>query len=308
MKKSLVFKPAQRLAAWSVVVLMCVGNCANAESASAGVNESGSAALLEKHAHLAGRLAQNAYRRPLYLESTENGSQVSGSAYAVLDAPMNKVSDVFKSPKRWCEMLILHLNTKYCRADVDASPSTLKMDIGKKTPQSLADTFSLAFDYRVTAASAPYFAVQLNAAKGPVSTSDYRIELEATPLPDGKTFMHLRYSYAYGLAGRLAMQTYLATLGSDKRGFTQVKKGDKLAYVGGMRGTVERNTMRYYLAMEAYLAALKQPRAEQFTSSLGYWFDATEEYPLQLHEVERASYIAMKKDEYQRQNREQGAN
>ena len=308
MKNSLVFKPAQRLGAWSILVLICVSNYAYAESASAGVNESAAAALLEKHANLAGRLAPNAYRRPLYLESTENGSQVSSSAYAVLNAPMNKVSDAFKSPKRWCEMLILHLNTKYCRADVDASPSTLKMDIGKKTPQSLADTFSLAFDYRVTAASAPYFAVQLNAAKGPVSTSDYRIELEATPLPDGKTFMHLRYSYAYGLAGRLAMQTYLATLGSDKRGFTQIKNGNKLAYVDGMRGTVERNTMRYYLAMEAYLAALKQPRAEQFASSLGYWFDATEEYPLQLHEVERASYIAMKKDEYQRQNREQGTN
>lgn len=304
MKNSLVFKPAQWMAVWAGLVLVCIGSYANAQSAGTDGNESSARALLAKHASLAGQLAQNAYRRPLFLESSEGGNKVSGSAYAVLDAPINKVSDAFKSPKRWCEMLILHLNTKYCRADTDASPSTLKMDIGKKTPQSLADTFALVLNYQIASASTTYFAVQLNAAKGPVSTSDYRIELEAAPLPGGKTFMHLRYSYGYGLVGRLAMQTYLATLGSNKLGFTRLKNGTKSSYVGGMRGTVERNTMRYYLAMEAYLAALDQPRAEQFASSLAYWFDATEEYPLQLHEVERASYIAMKKDEYQRQNSE----
>lgn len=286
------------------LLVALAGTSAIAQSAGTGGGETNAAALLEKHASLAPQLAQNAYRRPLFLESTEGSDRVSGSAYAVLDSPMGKVSGAFKSPTRWCEMLILHLNTKYCRADIDASPSTLKMDIGKKTPQSLANTFALALSYRVTSDSTNYLAVQLNAEKGPVSTSDYRIELEAVPLPGGKTFMHLRYSYAYGLAGRLAMQTYLATLGSDKLGFTQLRDGAKLVYVGGMRGTVERNTMRYYLAMEAYLASLDQPLAQRFNSSLGYWFDATEEYPRQLHEVDRSSYIAMKKGEYQRQKAE----
>ena len=148
------------------------------------------------------QLAQNAYRRPLFLESTESPNKVSGSAYAVLDSPLSTVSTAFKSPRRWCEVLILHLNTKYCHADTDTSPSTLKVDIGKKTPQALTDTFALAFSYRLVSASPTYLAVQLNADKGPVSTSDYRIELQAVPLPEGKTFMHLRYSYAYGTAGQ----------------------------------------------------------------------------------------------------------
>ena len=287
-----------------LLVIASAGICAIAQSTGTGSGEANGTALLEKHGQLAEQLAQNAYRRPLFLESTEAGNKVTGSAYAVLDSPISTVSKVFKSPTRWCEMLILHLNTKYCRADKDASPSILKMDIGKKTPQSLNDTFALELSYRAQSLSTNYLAVHLNADKGPVGTSDYRIELEAVPLPGDKTFIHLRYSYGYGVAGRLAMQTYLATLGSGKQGFTQIKDGTQYTYVKGMRGTVERNTMRYYLAIEAYLASLEAPVAQRFNASLDYWFDATEEYPEQLHEVSRTSYIAMKKEEYRRQNRE----
>lgn len=114
--------------------------------------------------------------------------------------------------------------------------------------------------------------------------------------------MHLRYSYSYGIAGRLAMQTYLATVGRGKVGFTQTAgQGDKSAYVGGMRGTVERNTMRYYLAIEAYLATLAQAPEQQPSARLQYWFDATEGYSRQLREVDRKAYFSMKKDELQRQ-------
>ena len=285
-----------------LVVLVAAG--AVAQTSAVPGNDSNASALLDKHAALSAQLAQNVYRRPLFLESTESANKVSGSAYAVLDSPLSTVSAAFKSPRQWCDVLILHLNTKYCRTDTDASPSTLKMDIGKKPPQALANTFALEFSYRVASATSNYLAVELKADKGPVSTSDYRIELQAIPLPEGKTFIQLRYSYGYGLAGRLAMQTYLATLGRSKVGFTQLKEGGKLVYVGGMRGTVERNTMRYYLAMEAYLASLNQPPAQQFTARLSYWFDATEEYSQQLHEVDRSSYISMKKDEYQRQKSE----
>ena len=291
---------------WSPVItvffLLFGSTVANAQSDDTAVTRA--AVLLEKHAALAPQLAQNAYRRPLFLESTEAGSKVSGSAYAVLDSSLNTVSTAFKSPNRWCDVLILHLNTKYCRADSDMSPATLKVDIGKKTPQSLDDAFELQFLYRLVSASPTFLAVQLSAAKGPLSTSNYLIELEAVPLPAGKTFMHLRYSYAYGVAGRLAMQTYLATLGSGKMGFTQIREGAKLTYVGGMRGAVERNTMRYYLAMEAYLASLGQPLAQQVDSRLVHWFDATEEYSRQLHEVDRSSYMNMKKDEHRRQKTE----
>lgn len=296
---------------WSLVITRCrpsalvffmvVTGSALAQAPSANGSEPRAAALLEKHAALAQQLAQNPYKRPLFLESAEGAKTVSGDAYAVLDAPFSSVSTAFKSPNRWCDVLILHINTKYCRASSDTSPSKMAVSIGKKTPQQLKDAFSLEFAYRVDASSPDYLAVQLNADQGPLSTSNYRIALESVPLPDGKTFMHLRYSYSYGVAGRLAMQTYLATLGRGKVGFTQIGRGNKASYVGGMRGTVERNTMRYYLAIEAYLATLGQAPDQQAAARLQYWFDATEGYSLQLHEVDRNAYLSMKKAEYQRQ-------
>jgi len=272
-----------------------------AQPQQAPVAESGPAALLEKHTALAGQLAQNAFRRPLFLESSEGANAVTGSAYAVLNSPFATVSGTFKSPRRWCEVLILHLNTKHCRASVDESPSVLNMHIGKKTEQPLDDAFGLQFSFRLAASSPDYLAAQLRADKGPLGTQNYRIELQAVPLPDGKTFMHLRYSYGYGVASRLAMQGYLATAGSGKVGFTQVQRGSTMGYVDGMRGTVERNTMRYYLAIEAYLDSLDKPPAQQLDARLRQWFDATEQYARQLHEVDKESYLAMKRAEYQRQ-------
>lgn len=269
--------------------------------------ESGAEALREKQASLVGQLASNPFARPLVLESSETNSMVKGNAYAVIDAPFGTVGATLKSPKRWCDVMILHINTKYCRAASDAAQSVLDVYVGKKSEQALADAFALAFSFRVVASGPDYLSVQLNADKGPLGTSDYRIELRAIPLPEGKTFMHLRYSYAYGLTGRLAMQGYLATVGSGKVGFTQIGQGAKPVYVTGIRGTVERNTMRYYLAIDAYLAALSVPAGQQVNTRFERWFDATEHYPLQLHEVDRASYLSMKKMEYQRQQAAAGS-
>lgn len=296
-------------AAWSLLLaVLTVADPARGASDNAVVQgtsevpaESRAATLLKKHAALAGQLASNPYGRPLFLQSSETTNMVSGDAYAVLESPFATFSATFKSPNHWCDVLILHINTKYCRAGADTSPSTLKMRIGKKTEQELRDAFALEFAYELAAASPSYIAVQLNAPEGPLGTSNYRIELQAIPLGEGKTFMHLRYSYGYGVAGRLAMQGYLATVGRGKVGFTQVNEGQKSYFVGGMRGTVERNTMRYYLAIEAFLASLGQPTAQQFNTRLRYWFDATEEYSRQLHEVDLDYYLSMKKAEYQRQ-------
>jgi hypothetical protein len=282
-----------------VVPMFCIFllTCGFAMAQVSPVAESKAKALLAKHAELRPYLTQNAYSRPLYLDSTENRSDVNGNAYAVLDAPFETVNVAFKSPGRWCEVMILHINTKYCKATSDKAPTLLKVHIGKKTPQDLADAYSLEFGMKLALAAPDYLSVQLNSDKGPLGTTDYRIELEAAPLAGDKTFIHLRYSYAYGMASRLAMQGYLATLGSGKVGFTKLNTTQKPAYVAGLRGAVERNTMRYYLAIEAFLASHNKAPDTRFE----YWFDATEQYPLQLHETDRNSYLTMKRSELQRQ-------
>jgi len=299
--RSLVLKHCRCTAAAFALALAAGAGTAAQQSLRPG-DESNSAALLDKHASLARQLAQNPYRRPLSLESTEGANTISGTAYAVLDSPFSAVSNTFKNPKLWCEVLILHINTKYCRASTGGSPGTLAMSIGKKTAQPLKEAFLLDFTFRVAANSPGYLAVQLNAAEGPLSTRNYLLELQAVPLSDGKTFMRLRYAYDFGMVGRVAMQTYLATLGRGKVGFTRIRPDHpQSAYIGGVRGTIERNTIRYYLAIEAYLTSLGRPPAQQFDARLQYWFDATEQYPRQLHEVDRNSYLVMKKEEYQRQ-------
>ena len=71
--------------------------------------------------------------------------------------------------------------------------------------------------------------------------------------------------------------------------------------MGGLRGVAERNTMRYYLAVEAYLGALATAPALQLEKRLRDWFASTEQHPLQLHEMEREDYLTMKRREVQRQ-------
>lgn len=266
------------------------------------------AALMQKKHDLKSQLAGSPFRRPLVLESSESSNRVDGNVYAVLESSFAAVSRTMKSPEQWCEVMILHLNTKYCRPDRAAAPTRLKVSIGKKTPQSLSDAFALDFGYEIASTSSSYLSVLLSAPEGPLGTSNYRIEVQAVPLPDNQTFMRLHYAYSYGVASRVAMQGYLATIGAGKVGFTQLDGGKKSDYIGGMRGAAERNIMRYYLAIEAYQTSLARPVDERLESRLAYWFDATEAYPRQLRELDKATYLAMKKDEHQRQQTAQSQN
>ena len=261
------------------------------------------ATLRDQYRALDERLQRNPFGRPLVLESTETSNRVTGEIYATIAYPFNAVMAGLNNPDHWCDVISLHINTKYCRAATASSGTTLEVRIGKKTPQEVADATRVDFDYRVLAASPEYLDIALNAKNGPMGTSDYRIELEAVALPNARTFIHLTYSYAFNFAGRLAMQTYLNTLARDKVGFTAAnqRSDGQPAYVSGMRGLVERNAMRYYLAINSFLESASSAPAAQFERRLQSWFAATEQYPRQLHEVDRADYLRMKRAENARQ-------
>jgi len=273
-------------------------------AALAAVPETQSAALLHaQYASLDERLHHNAFRRALSLDSSESSNDLKGDIHALVDYPFSTVSAALDDPAHWCDVLILHINTKHCQATTDTTRTVLAVSIGRKTPQSLKDAYPIAFSYRVAAATADYLNIQLTAPEGPLSTRNYRIQLQAVPIGNNQTFLHLTYSYDYGMAGRLAMQTYLATIGSGKVGFSQTggQSSGRPEYIDGMRGVVERNTMRYYLAIDAYLGALASPKPLQFQKRLNSWFSATEQYPRQLREVSRTAYFDMKRSEYLRQ-------
>ncbi len=261
------------------------------------------AALQARHDALQARLRHNQYQRPIHLDSSESPGSVTGDIYALVNHPYAAVGAALTSPEHWCDILILHLNTKYCRATTTGQGTVLNVSIGKKHAQPLHEAYRVTFAYGVAAHAPSHLQVRLNADEGPLGTRDYRIVLAAIPLRNGQTFIRLSYSYAYGLAGRLAMQSYLGTIGRSKVGFTVVgKESDgRPVHISGMRGLVERNTMRYYLAIEAFLAALSDPPQTQLEKRLQGWFAAIERYPLQLHELERSEYLDMKRKEYLRQ-------
>ena len=265
--------------------------------------ESNAKALNAKYIELAEKLNNNQFKRPLYLNSEESSDNLKGEIYAVVNHPFGKVNSALNNPAHWCDLLILHINIKYCQASTDKDGTLLNVNLGKKYDQPLEDTSRVEFNYREMMHSSDYFAIQLNAEKGPLGTSDYRIWIESTPLKDGQTFLHFTYTYSFGLSGRIAMKSYLATIGRDKVGFTITNKttSPQPDYIQGVRGVVERNTMRYYLAIDAYLAALTVPADSQVEKRFQLWYANSESYPRQLHEVDKEAYMTMKRKECIRQ-------
>jgi hypothetical protein len=239
----------------------------------------------------------------VYLASTESADALQGQVFALVDRPFAQVRQALARPGAWCDVLILHLNVKYCRASGAPGQEVLEAGLGRKFDQPLTDVHWLRLAYRLVSASDQQLKLELVSAKGPLGTHDYRIEFEAVPYAAGQTLLQLRYGYGYALAARWAMQVYLATLGRDKPGFTLAASGrdGRPQAVGGLRGVLERNTVRYYLAIEAYLGAQSLPAAQQTQKSLQDWFDATERYAEQLHELSRDEYLVMKQRELQRQ-------
>ena len=264
-------------------------------SAPAGGPSPGGAALRARYDGLADKLAHNAFGRPVVLESKQDSDRLEGEVVARVDQPYPMVQKALQGTDNWCSILILHLNVKMCHA----LPTGLDMALGRKYDQPVDDAYKLHFDYKLEAATPDYLKAGLTSPDGPLGTRDYRIEVQATPLDAAHTILTMSYAYGFGFAARVAMNAYLSTAGADKVGFSVTGRDDdgKPIYVGGVRGLVERNTMRYYLAIDDYVAA---PAPSQLDQRLNAWFDATERYPRQLHEVEKADYIAMKKGEVKR--------
>ncbi|MES2424129.1 MAG: hypothetical protein V4562_06860 [Pseudomonadota bacterium] len=259
-------------------------------------------ALKARHTALREPLANNVFQRPLVLESSQTSGSLQGDIYAQMGQPFAVAGPALRDIGNWCDILILHLNVKHCDAVPAKEGDVLKLSVGRKFDQPVADAYQLVFGYTVAKSTPDYLQIVLDAPEGPLGTSNYRIVLEVVALDAQRSFLHLSYSYGYGVAARLAMQGYLATVGRDKVGFSVVgKQADgQPSYIGGTRGVVERNTMRYYLAIESYLNSLALPAADQTEKRLGYWFAGVERYPQQLHEMERADYLAMKRREIQR--------
>jgi hypothetical protein len=252
------------------------------------------ATLRAKHDALRASLASSPFQRPLLLQAADGDDGLKGEVYAVVDQPFGVAGPALQDRARWCDVLILHLNVKHCRV---RGGDLVTLVVGRKYEQPEGAGKSVDFAFRVASAAPDYVRVQMVSAEAPADTGD-QVVLEAVPLDDKRSFLRVSYAYTFSAMERFGMQAYLSTLGRDKVGFTKTAGTDgKPSYVNGVRGMVERNVMRYYLAVVAYVGSLATPPAERLDKRLRDWFAATEQHALQLHEMERDEYLTMKRKE-----------
>lgn len=251
------------------------------------------------------RLAQSPFQRELALDSTEASERLSGDIYATLDAPLANLELVNRSPLRWCEILLLLSNTKSCVVGRQDEAPSLQMRMGTKGPQALATTTPMNFKFETSAPQATVLETHLSSNSGPMGTKDGKLRVQAIAVGPNKSFIHLHYSYSSSLAGRLATGVYLQTLGRGKVGFSkeqaEASRPADAHWVGGVRGIIERNTMRYFMGLSCALqfAGTEAP-TQRFAQMAPCWYDDTERYPQQLHEMGRQDYLDMKRAEYGR--------
>lgn len=241
--------------------------------------------------------ANDAPALPMRIDSTDVDGELKGSVHTLSPFPFAAVAHALAAPPAWCEILMLHLNNKACRMQPGADGPALSLAIARKPDHTVAQAYALVLKWRLLESSADRLRVRLDAAEGPFGSTDYVVVLTATPAPDGRTAIEFSYACRFGKAARVLLQTYLATVGRNKVGFTTIATSGGSELVGGLRGVVERTAVRYYLAIDAWLQAQRLPPEQRAMARLETWFDATERHPRQLHELDKASYLANKRRE-----------
>jgi hypothetical protein len=289
----------RRFGRLSTCLAACIGFCALCLSALALADPA--AELRASYEALKPQLADNPLGAPMVLDSSvaEEG-MVQGEIYAVLESPFADLRDVFTHTAAWCDMVLLHINVKACLH----TPEELLFYVGREYYQEPELAFELRYRFRAQQQDGTLLDVGLSAAEGPLGTHDYSITIRAIPLGEGRSFVHFVYSYGYGFAARTALATYLATLGRHKVGFTVTghdPDGNPL-YIRGLEGVVERNAMRYFLAMQSVLETLHVPglsEEQRFGLRTELWHQKIQGYARQLLEAEKAEYRANKERERQ---------
>ena len=257
------------------------------------------AALLADYQVIRPELLHNPFGVPVSVRSRDQDGLLTAEVYGRLDYPLERLKAALAGPSGWCDLLALTLNVKACVHSAQSERQWLTLYMGRKFYQAPDKAYQVRYRFQATALSSDYFEVSLSATDGPLGTRDYRTALQAISIPGG-TLVHIRSSYQSSIASRWATSVYLATLGKGKIGFSSVDvdSDGRPVYVEGVRGTIERNTMRYYLALQAVLETWDLTQNDRFEARLRRWFALTDRYRPQLYEMNRAEYLQAKRREH----------
>jgi hypothetical protein len=237
------------------------------------------------------------FGRPMLLRSAETATGLVGEVLAEVDHPIANVRAWMADPMHWCEAMVTHINTKQCVVRKRDDQPTLELSIVRKFDQPIDQAIQLDFGYRLIASTDEFAEAQLASAQGPLGTSNYRILLQGVALSSHKSFLRFAYSYDSNALAKVATQAFLATFGRSKVGFTTIgtRPDGTPEFIPGTRGLIERNAMRYFLAIDAYLNTDAADPQRRHEARLRHWFAATERYPRQLHETDLQTFMQLKR-------------
>ena len=242
--------------------------------------------------------------RPLNISSQESKEHLNSDLFATVEYDMATINIAAISPERWCEVMLLLSNSQACEANSSKDNDTLNVFISSSKTADSSGATPTEFKLRVQSATKDYIEAALVASAGPMGIRNISLRLQAIPLTTTRSFVHFQYSYDTQWLGSMAMQTYLQTAGQGKVGFTSVSGANVSAtFIDGVRGVIERNTMRYFLGFDCALAFNTQANPQRFNSMAHCWYEQVEKYPVQLHEMHRTEYLNMKAEEYRRQRK-----
>jgi hypothetical protein len=259
--------------------------------------------LLDTYHRIETRIEKSAFGFPLFLESSERNDTVQVDVYGIFDYPFSSVVKVLEVPSNWCAIVSLHPNVKACTYRELNDAWLLTFYIGRKFYQPPEDAHQVIYHYRNAERQRGYVDIILSADKGPFGTKDHSMLFEALPLDRGRTFVHVSYAYSGDVVLRLAEKGYFSTLGRGKVGFTVTgtDRNGNPVYIGGRRGAIERNAVRYYFAIESFMNALRYPDKKRFSMRISQWYDLTNRYRKQLFELDKKDYLTFKTREHENQ-------
>jgi hypothetical protein len=230
------------------------------------------------------------------ISSQDNGERVSAALEGTLDQPLRSLQTALADPQHWCAVLVIHINNKGCVISSAGKPR-LRLRVARKYDQPADQASELSFSYQLVRSTPTELSVRLDAADGPFGTSDYSIQLEARAAAERHTAVKFSYEYRQSALTSTAMDLYFATVGRGKVGFTVAASGPgEPELIGGARGLLERNLMRYFFAIDVAASTPVVRTEADYERRLRAWFAATERHPRQLREVDLETYLSLKRN------------
>lgn len=241
---------------------------------------------------------------PLRIQSHEQDRHLRVNVFGLVNYSYAQVADVLASPAAMCDFLILNMNVKACTYLPGKQRADMVIYVAGKKYASLYRTLQIEPYFELQKRDKNYLRVLMASHRGSWGMKEYSVLVEASPYKN-KTLVRFTSNYEASRINKAATTAYLKTFARKKVGFTVIGKNQQgqPEYVRGMQGVIERNAVRSYLALQAYLGTANTPSKQRFESRLRRWFDLTDVYTRQLHEMHWQPYLRNKRREYQNQLR-----